>query len=72
MLGVARVAKDSPTKVAIFESGTDGHFVVQTVRSTNDGETWEPTRYTVVSSRSCRCAAGFACGEHAFGELWGG
>ncbi|KAJ4350074.1 uncharacterized protein N0V89_008695 [Didymosphaeria variabile] len=50
MLGVARVAKDSPTKVAIFESGTDGHFIVQTVRSTDDGKTWEPTRYTVSSN----------------------
>ncbi|KAK7185680.1 hypothetical protein DPSP01_007446 [Paraphaeosphaeria sporulosa] len=50
MLGVARVAENSPTKVAIFESGTDGHFIVQTVRSTDDGATWDPTRYTVSSN----------------------
>lgn len=50
MLGVAPVAPNSATKVAIFESGTNGHFIVQTVRTTTDGKTWEPTRYTVSSN----------------------
>lgn len=39
MLGVARIAEDSPTKVAIFESGAGG-FTVHTVRSEDDGATW--------------------------------
>lgn len=47
MLGVARVEENSPTKVAIFESGVNGRFTVHTVRSTNDGASWEPQRYTV-------------------------
>ncbi|KAF2791256.1 glycoside hydrolase family 93 protein [Melanomma pulvis-pyrius CBS 109.77] len=39
MLGVARIAADSPTKLAIFESGAPG-FTVHTVRSEDDGVTW--------------------------------
>ncbi|KAJ4299167.1 hypothetical protein N0V90_004411 [Kalmusia sp. IMI 367209] len=57
MIGVAPVAPNSATKVAIFESGTDGHFIVQTVRTTTDGKTWEPTRYTVSSSPSSNAGA---------------
>ncbi|KAF2475540.1 neuraminidase [Lindgomyces ingoldianus] len=43
MLGVARVAANSPIKFAIFESGnTTGNnlFTVHTVRSNDDGATW--------------------------------
>ncbi|PSN72250.1 neuraminidase, partial [Corynespora cassiicola Philippines] len=39
MLGVARTAPDSPTKLAIFESG-DPMFTIHTVRTDNDGESW--------------------------------
>lgn len=49
MLGVARIAANSATKVAIFESGVNGHFDVWTVRSTTDGKSWEPTRRPVYS-----------------------
>jgi len=50
MIGVARTAANSASKVAIFESGVNGHFVVNTVISQQDGRTWEPTRYTVASN----------------------
>jgi len=39
MLGVARIAANSATKLAIFESGAPG-FTVHTVRSGDDGATW--------------------------------
>jgi photosystem II stability/assembly factor-like uncharacterized protein len=39
MLGVARIAENSPTKLAIFESGAPG-FTVHTVRSEDDGVSW--------------------------------
>lgn len=44
MLGVARTSSNSREKVAIFESGVNGHFTVHTVRSPDDGTTWNDRR----------------------------
>ncbi|KAF2006005.1 glycoside hydrolase family 93 protein [Amniculicola lignicola CBS 123094] len=46
MLGVARIAANSQSKLAVFESGVAGRFTIHTVRSDNDGLSWP------VSSRS--------------------
>ncbi|PVH98003.1 glycoside hydrolase family 93 protein [Periconia macrospinosa] len=51
MIAVAPLADRSPTKVAIFESGDTSknptEFSVITVRTNDDGATWEPTRIPV-------------------------
>ncbi|KAF2249695.1 glycoside hydrolase family 93 protein [Trematosphaeria pertusa] len=42
MLGVARTAANSASKVAIFESGdANGHFTVHTMRTADDDASWD-------------------------------
>ena len=50
MIGVARTAANSASKVAIFETGNPGlgtPFSVWTVRSENDGASWSSARTVV-------------------------
>jgi hypothetical protein len=50
MIGVAHTSADSKTKVAIFETGNPSQgqpFSVWTVRTENDGATWNPKRTLV-------------------------
>ncbi|KAF1962432.1 hypothetical protein CC80DRAFT_588971 [Byssothecium circinans] len=61
MLGVARIADRSPTKIAIFESRdinvSPTHFTVWVVRTTIDGKTWEPKRYPVFTPSGSQAGA---------------
>ncbi|KAF2737431.1 glycoside hydrolase family 93 protein [Polyplosphaeria fusca] len=54
MLGVARIAPNSPTEIAIFEAGLNGLFTVNTIRSSNDGTNWtrDPNPVYAVSGKS--------------------
>jgi hypothetical protein len=57
MLGVARVSANSPEKLAIFESGVNGRFTINTRRSPDDGATWT-TRALLYSPSDASRSAG--------------
>ncbi|KAF2654319.1 glycoside hydrolase family 93 protein [Lophiostoma macrostomum CBS 122681] len=57
MLGVARISANSAEKLAIFESGVNGRFTINTQRSPDDGVTWT-TRALLYSTYSSATSAG--------------